>query len=260
MKCRRRQAVAAGQCIARGVALGGVARKPASRDVDDIPRPGQPAGAGTGPSAGAGPSTRTGLCRRGVLAGGPAGLLVSHRAAAEAATAGHVEDIKGQVTAELASQRRVLTPRADVFIGDDVATAESSRAALLLGRDTSLRLGANARVRIDRFIVDAGGVLTLEEGPLLLDKASDSVAGALQVRGSFGLITIRGTAVFVGPGRGPSGVGIFVVHGIVDVAAGGLEFVLQSGEGTDIAGPGAMPTAPVAWGAPRIRAALASVD
>ena len=58
-----------------------------------------------------------------------------------------------------------------------MASAERSRAALQLGRDTSLRLGANARVRIDRFIVSAGGVLTLEAGPLLLDKALGTAAG-----------------------------------------------------------------------------------
>jgi len=78
------------------------------------------------------------------------------------------------------------------------------------------------------------------------------------VRGSFGLITVRGTRIFVGPSQGV--IGIFVVHGIIDVAAGGREFVLQTGEGTNIAGPGAIPTPPAVWGEPRIRAALASVE
>jgi ferric-dicitrate binding protein FerR (iron transport regulator) len=113
-------------------------------------------------------------------------------------------------------------------------------------------------VRIDRFIVNAGGVLTLEDGPMLLDKAPGDPTAALKVRGSFGLITVRGTRIFVGPSQGV--IGIFVVHGLVDVAAGGQTFVLQTGEGTNIAGPGAMPTAPAVWGEARIRAALASVD
>jgi hypothetical protein len=172
--------------------------------------------------------------------------------------AGLVEEIRGEVTAQLASRRRVLVPRAEVFNEDDVATGESSRAAMLLGRDTKLRVGANARVRIDRFIVNAGGVLTLEDGPTLLDKAPGDPTAALKVRGSFGLITVRGTKIFVGPSQGV--IGIFVVHGLVDVAAGGQTFVLQTGEGTNIAGPGAMPTAPAVWGEARIRAALASVD
>ena len=197
--------------------------------------------------------------RRRVILGGAAlaaGLSSTARAAATAA--GMVEEVKGQVTAELASQRRVLVPRADVFIGDDVATADSSRAAMLLGRDTTVRLGANARLRIDRFMVNAGGVLTLDSGPLLLDKAPGDPSATLQVRGAFGLITVRGTQIFVGPSQGV--IGIFVVHGLIDVSAGGLDFVLQTGEGTNIAGPGAVPTPPVLWGAPRIRAALASVN
>jgi hypothetical protein len=109
------------------------------------------------------------------------------------------------VTAALAAQRRVLVPRGDVFLGDEVTSGDRSHAALQLGHDTSLRLGANAQVIIDRFIVNAGGVLTLEAGPLLLYKGPDTpdkgpdTPGALQVRGSFGLITIRGIRVFVGP-------------------------------------------------------------
>jgi ferric-dicitrate binding protein FerR (iron transport regulator) len=193
-----------------------------------------------------------------LLFGAPAVALLSRSAIAAAEVAGYVEEIRGQVTAELAAQRRILVPHSDVFLGDDVASAERSHAALQLGRDTSLRLGANARVRIDRFIVSAGGVLTLEAGPLLLDKAPGPPASALQVRGSFGLITIRGTRIFVGPSNGV--IGVFVVHGLIDVTAGGQSIVLQTGEGTNIAAPGAPPTPPVLWGEGRIRAALASVN
>jgi ferric-dicitrate binding protein FerR (iron transport regulator) len=192
-----------------------------------------------------------------LLIGASAAELVFHSALAAAAVAGYVQDVRGQVTAELATQRRTLAPRGDIFLGDEVISADRSRAALQLGRDTSLRLGANAQIRIDRFIVDAGGVLTLEAGPLLLDRAPGA-AGALQIRGSFGLITIRGTRIFVGPSNGV--IGIFVVHGLVDVTSGGRSVVLQTGEGTNVAAPGAPPTPPVKWGEGRIRAALASVD
>ncbi|MBV9014356.1 MAG: FecR domain-containing protein [Alphaproteobacteria bacterium] len=170
--------------------------------------------------------------------------------------AGYVAEVRGEVTAELAASRRVLVPRDTIFIGDDVLSGSQSRAALQLGRDTSLRLGANAQVRIDRFIVDAGGVLTLEGGPLLLNKAPGS-AGMLQIRGSFGLITVRGTGVFVGPSNGV--IGIFVVHGEIYVLSGGRSVVLNTGEGTDISAPGAPPTPPARWGAARISAAYASV-
>jgi len=79
----------------------------------------------------------------------------------------------------------------------------------------------------------------------------------LQIRGSFGLITVRGTGVFVGPSNGV--IGIFVVHGQVQVLGGGQSVVLNPEEGTDIAAPGGPPTPPTRWGAARIRAAYASV-
>jgi len=190
-----------------------------------------------------------------VLFGTP--TLLSRSLSATAAIAGYVEEVRGQVTAALAAQRRILVPHGDVFLGDEVTSGDRSHAALQLGHDTSLRLGANARVIIDRFVVNAGGFLTLEAGPLLLDKESDT-PGALQVRGSFGLITIRGTRVFVGPSNGV--IGVFVVHGLVDVTSGGHSVVIQTGQGTDIAALGAPPTEPHPWGEGRIRAALASVD
>jgi hypothetical protein len=197
--------------------------------------------------------------RRFLLAAGPAAaVLMSRAAAGETVAAGHVEEVKGQVTATQSDQRRALLPRADVYVGDDVTTAEASRAALLLGRDTSLRLGASARVRIDRFIVAAGGVLTLEAGPLLLDKTPGGPSGAVQVRGSFGLITIRGTKIFVGPSNGVTG--IFVVQGVITVDSRGVSFALQTGEGTDIAGGSGRPSPPAVWGDARIQAALASVS
>ena len=201
---------------------------------------------------------RTQPRRRAILTGVPLTAMFSRFANGAPTTSGQVQEVKGQVTAELASQTRILVPRADVFNGDDVATAASSRAAMLLGRATTLRLGANAKVRIDRFIINAGGVLTLEAGPLLLDKAPGDPAATLTVRGSFGLITVRGTRIFVGPSQGV--IGIFVVHGLIDVDSAGKQFVLQTGEGTNIAGPGAIPTPPAIWGDARIRAALASVD
>jgi ferric-dicitrate binding protein FerR (iron transport regulator) len=202
------------------------------------------------------PPTRRRMLRL-MLFGVPAAVPFSRVAITSESVAGYVAEVRGEVTAELEASRRVLVPHDTIFLGDDVASGSQSRAALQLGRDTSLRLGANAQVRIDRFIVDAGGVLTLGGGALLLDKAPGS-PGELQIRGSFGLITVRGTGVFVGPSNGVTG--IFVVHGQIQVLASGQSVVLDTGEGTDIAAPGAPPTPPARWGAARISAAYASVS
>ena len=183
-------------------------------------------------------------------------LLTALSAPAAPVDAGLVEEVSGVATASSNQSKRALSPRDDVFIGDEVATAALSRARLALGHDTVVRLGENANLRIDRFLVDAGGVLTVGAGAVLLDKTPSR--GPTKLRGAFGLITVRGTRVFAGPSKGV--IGVFVEHGVVDLTSGGATVTLHDGEGSDIAHRGAKPTPPKAWGAARVQAALASVE
>ncbi len=194
---------------------------------------------------------RTGLL---LLAAGIAGL--SATASAAPPQAGLVEEVSGSATATSGKGLRPLAAKDDVFIGDDVATAALSRARLALGQDTVVRLGENANLRIDKYLIDAGGVLTLGAGALLIDKTPSK--GPTRVRGAFGLITVRGTRVFAGPSNGV--IGVFVAHGVVDLKSGGVTVTLHDGQGSDVARPGAPPTPPKAWGAGRVEAALASVE
>jgi len=170
--------------------------------------------------------------------------------------AGHVEEVRGQATGIMGGRAVTLTPPDQVFIGETVATGGGARAALKLGATTALRMGELARIRIDRFLVDAGGDITLESGPLLLDKEPGKPDQPVNIRGSFGLIAVRGTQVFVGPGLGVTGV--FVVHGLVEVTAQGTTVKLKDGLGTNLK-PGQPPTAPASWGPNRVAAALTSV-
>jgi ferric-dicitrate binding protein FerR (iron transport regulator) len=204
------------------------------------------------------------LSRRAFAATAVAVACLPTRLRAAASPVGVVADMRGEVTAELEAHRRQLRPQADLFLGDEVTTAEQSRAMMRLGTDTTLRLGANARLRIDQFVVNAGGVLSLDAGPLLIDKTHGS-PGSLSVRAAFGLIAVRGTRVFVGPSNGV--LGVFVADGVVDVTAGERSFVLQTGEGSDFGvrgigiGAGSIgPSGPALWKPARIAAALASVE
>ena len=182
--------------------------------------------------------------------------LCAPQALAAPAQAGLVAEVSGSATATSGKSQRALAPQDNVFIGDDVATAALSRAQLALGRDTIVRLGENARLTIDKYLLDAGGVLTLGAGALLLDKTPSN--GPTRVRGAFGLITVRGTRVFAGPSNGV--IGVFVAHGVVDLKSGGATVTLRDGQGSDVARPGAKPTPPKMWGAARVQAALASVE
>ena len=179
------------------------------------------------------------------------------QASAEAAAAGLVTDLRGDAMAQLREARRKLSPDGPVFVGDRVETGEDARAGFRLGRATDLRLGENTRITLDRYIVDAGGTITLGAGALLVDKAPGSETGRIRVRSAYGLIAVRGTRFFAGPSNGVFGV--FVERGEVAVRAAGREVVLSAGEGTDIARRGAAPTPARRWGEARIAAALAQI-
>jgi hypothetical protein len=184
-------------------------------------------------------------------------LFVSTDALAAAPPAGAVEEVRGTATAELDQDRRMLTSRAEVYVGEKISTAERSRIELRLGLDTKVRLGDMARIKIDRF-QDSGGEITLEEGPLLLDKPSRSAPQSVQLKSPFGIVTVRGSKIFAGPNQGEFG--ILVIDGNVTVEAAGRSIRLQAGEGTNIKSPGAAPSPARRWAAARVKAALASVD
>jgi hypothetical protein len=170
--------------------------------------------------------------------------------------AGKVDEAVGVVTVEGKGAQKPLAPQETVFIGDTVATGSASKLGMRLGQETLLRLGELARIKIDRFLVNAGGIIQLNAGPMLLDKAKTT--GPISIRSPFGLISVRGTRLFAGPSKGVFGV--FVVHGVVTVAAAGKTVTVAEGFGTDIAKRGAAPTTPARWGDERIRLALASVS
>jgi hypothetical protein len=199
----------------------------------------------------------SGIDRRAFVTGLAIVGCSSHAAFAQSDNvAGKVDEAIGVVTAEGRERQRPLTPQETVFIGESVATGSASKLGMKLGQETSLRLGELARIKIDRFIVNAGGTIQLNAGPMLLDKPKTSPP--VNIRSPFGLISVRGTRVFAGPSKGVFGV--FVVHGLATVTAGGKTVQLTDGLGTDLGRRGAAPTAPVKWGEERIRVALASVS
>ncbi len=171
--------------------------------------------------------------------------------------AGLVTAVSGEVSAQRNDAKRMLAPEGQVFVGDRILTGAGARAGFKLGQSTELRLGERARVTIDRFVVEAGGIVTLGSGAVVLDKDPKSTTQEIAIRSSYGLIAVRGTRFFAGPSNGVFGV--FVIRGIVAVMAAGEQVILAAGDGTDIATPGAPPTPSKTWGQARIAAALAQV-
>jgi hypothetical protein len=196
------------------------------------------------------------LERRAIVAGLGA-MLLPPVAARAAERAGEVESSRGDCYAMTAAARRALEPAAAVYVGDAVGTGEASALGMHLGTATEVRLGPMARLRIDRFLMNAGGVLELQRGGMLFDRDTKTPAGDLSIRSPFGLIAVRGTRFFAGPSAGRFGV--FVQRGAVTVVGPTTAVLVGVGFGTDIARPGDEPTTPAPWGAARIDAALASV-
>ena len=178
--------------------------------------------------------------------------------AQKAEPVGSVEDVRGEAFAETRAERRTLDRAAPLFINDLVGTGADSRLTLQLGKETTLRVGQQARLTIDRFLVNAGGEIDLRSGAILFDRPAGSAPARMRIRSSFGLIAVRGTRFFAGPSAGVFGV--FVVRGRVTVSAAGVRVLLRRGQGTNIARPGAAPTSPAAWKSERIRSALESVE
>jgi len=198
-------------------------------------------------------SVRRRLLRYGALA---LPFILSLRLARAAERVGSVEDLTGEAFAESGSGRRTLDQAAPVFLSEEVVTGVASRLEIQLGRNTTVRLGDQARLKIDRYLVDAGGEMTLSSGPLLFD--GQPHRAGVKVLSPFALIAVRGTRFFAGPSN--DRFGVFVVRGSVTVAAAGQQVALREGEGTDIVSPGTPPTPVKRWAPERIRAALASVS
>src|ERR1700746_1649525 len=193
------------------------------------------------------------LLRYGMLA---LPAILALRPARAAERVGLVEDLAGEAFAELDLVRRTLDRAAPVFLGEEVVTGVASRLGMRLGRDTRIRLGELARLKIDRFLVEAGGEMTLYSGPVLFD--GQPRRAGVQIRSPFALIAVRGTRFFAGPSN--DRFGVFVARGSVTVTSAGQQVILREGEGTDIVSPGTPPTPVKRWAPERIRAALASVS
>ncbi len=195
-------------------------------------------------------------CLAGMGAAGGAALLPALPASA-ANEAGVVTEVQGTALADTRPVPRNLSRNGLVFLNELLRTGDQSRLALQLGTSTSVRLGARAKLRIDRFIVDAGGELQLTAGQLLLDGPDGGFPKGLEVRSPYALLAVRGTKFFAG--RVDKGFDVFVQHGEVSVRAGGTTVTLRAGDGTTVPAVGARPGAGKQWKPERIARTLALV-
>lgn len=176
---------------------------------------------------------------------------------AKGAPAGKVADVRGTVTGRRTGTTRPLSSGNEIFVGERLQTLEASRMLAELGPATKLYMGENTRLMIDRHLVQRGGTIHLASGALMFDRKQPDPKPPIVIQSPYAMIAVRGTTVFAGPSNGVFG--ILVLEGLVEVKNAGGSVTLRPGQGTNIAKPGARPTAPATWGEARINAALSSV-
>jgi ferric-dicitrate binding protein FerR (iron transport regulator) len=195
--------------------------------------------------------------RRHFIAGVLAAPLEAIGAGA-AESVGSVVNGIGSAVLVRSTKRIPAAKGADVILDDLAVTGELSRLELQLGAGTHIKLGASTTLSIDRFIAgDRTNHVGLRKGAAFVDRPPDAEPN-FSMSTPYALIAVRGTRFFAGPSNGVFGV--FVQQGQVDVRTRWPTIRLTAGEGTDIAFPGACPTAPARWPDPRVAAAIASVN
>ncbi|WP_238122808.1 MULTISPECIES: FecR family protein [unclassified Xanthobacter] len=195
------------------------------------------------------------------LAAGPARAatdLIATLVATGQAGVGTLEAATGEVLLERAAAGAPAAAGTALLPGDSIRTGKGARAVLLLGAATRLRLGADARLRIDRFEAGEGGAFTLVEGALLYERIVRGAQPEVTVTAPFGSVIVRGTRFFIG--RIDGAYGVLVLRGSARVSAGGGTVTLEPGEGTEVFPAEIGPEPPRPWSEARMRHALALVE
>jgi ferric-dicitrate binding protein FerR (iron transport regulator) len=158
--------------------------------------------------------------------------------------------------------RSPLLPGTAVFAGDVVETAVSSRVTLRFEDDSTLTAGPSSRVAVSEYVVTPAGGRT----SALFSLLAGIVRTAVQQAG-FGSFAVQ-TEDAVASARStewtieilPAGTAVLGIEGAVEVTGRrtGASVTINPGQGTDVA-PGAAPTPPVTWGAPRVERTLSLV-
>lgn len=197
------------------------------------------------------------LVRRQVLIGSAAlGATFVAGPALAADEIGQVVATQGSAILQRAATLMPIGPDDALYERDLVQTGVQSYAELFLNEATQINLGPETALEIDSFVAAIGGQFTIG-GTMAFDRPDDLPPIDLTLRTAFARIGVRGTRFFVGPSQGVFSV--FVARGAVQVSAADVTLRLFTGEGVEIADPGAAPSDIVRWGEARIAAAFASV-
>lgn len=189
-------------------------------------------------------------------AGVAAPALAQPRTEPRTGPIGTIEEIRGEGFAESNGERRRLAARGDVFVGDLLSTGSNALLVMKLGAATTIKLGADSRLKVDRYLAETGGEFDIQAGHMMFERTGKPATQGITFKSVYGLLAVRGTRFYAGPNRGQFA--LLVGEGRVEVTAGGRSVMVRPQEGIDIKSPGAPSTTPAPWQLPRIREMLAN--
>ena len=170
---------------------------------------------------------------------------------------GRVAAVQGAAEIIRADERLAVTPGIALELDDRVVTSVSGRVLLQLDGGLTVTVAPGTELRLAELRGAPAGLtawLDLLRGLVRAVLTAPGTTNDVEVRTPIAVTSVRSTEWTVE--HRPAHTAVFCRDGVVDVAAVGGTVTLAAGDGTDVRGD-APPSAPVAWGAPRIADTLA---
>jgi hypothetical protein len=187
---------------------------------------------------------------------------VGHASAATAV--GKVNRLVGAAAGTTEGKKQALAAGAPVHMDDLISTGAAAKLEVGFDDGSTLRVGENASIKIDRFVYQPEGSTNLLQltvaGPFrfISGKLTKIAGNEASVTTPFATIGIRGTDFWGGPIDGAFGV--FLLEGAVSVTNNaGTASMNSSGQGTNVIDPDQPPGAVTIWPQDKAARALATV-
>ena len=141
--------------------------------------------------------------------------------------------VSNEVAGTIGGQTRVIGTGAQVFQNEVVTTGANSSAQLLFRDQTTLTIGANARVVLDRFVYDPRSrtgdiVVNIAEGAFRFVSGS-AQSNSYKIKTPSATIGVRGTIVIGAVNSSTGQVMIGCVEGSITVSTPGGTITLEAG-------------------------------
>ncbi len=188
-------------------------------------------------------------------------LLIAAPAMAAQVIAGTIARVQGTASASSGGLSRSLAVDSAVFVGDVIATGETSRLLIRLGEGTTITLGDRSSITIEQpETADLGGLVDVLRGVFVATTRAIADLGrdALTVKTPGAVLGVRGTTVWGEQGADRLGVAMLAGRQVVVTTAYGTVILDQVNDGTDVIA-GEPPTAVKTWGEKRLEHARAEV-